>query len=62
MTDCGSERLRRAAHFVRMKQLIALAAILFVIAAGAVFIAKQGDSDWDVPGRTTDAGKNKLGD
>jgi hypothetical protein len=56
------ERLRCAAHFVRMKQLIAIAAVLFVIAAGAVYVAKQGDTDRDVPGRTTDAGKNKLGD
>jgi hypothetical protein len=45
-----------------MKQLIALAAVLFVIAAGAVYVAKQGDIDRDVPGRTTDAGKNRLGD
>ncbi len=45
-----------------MKQLVALAAVLFVIAAGAVYVAKQGDTDRDVPGRTTEAGKNKLGD
>ena len=45
-----------------MKQLIALAAVLFIIAGGAVYIAKQGDTDRDVPGQTTDAGKNKIGD
>jgi uncharacterized protein YxeA len=45
-----------------MKQLIAIAVVLFVIAAGAVYVVKQGDIDRDVPGRTTDAGKNKIGD
>lgn len=45
-----------------MKQLIALAAVLGIIAAGGVYIAKQGDTDRDVPGRTTDAGKSRIGD
>jgi hypothetical protein len=45
-----------------MKQLIALAAVLFVLATGAVYVAKQGDSDRNVPGRTTGAGETKIGD
>jgi hypothetical protein len=57
-----AERLSFAFHFVVMKQLIAIAAVLLVIVAGAVYVAKQGDVDRDVPGRTTDAGRNKLGE
>lgn len=56
-----SERLRFAIHFLVMKQLIALAAVLLMLAAGGVYIAKQGDTDRDVPGHTTDAGKSKIG-
>jgi len=54
--------LNFAVHFVAMKQLIAIAGVLFVLVAGAIYVAKQGDTDRDVPGRTTDAGRNKLGD
>ena len=56
------ERLRAAFDFVAMKQLVAIAAVLSIIAAGAVYVAKQGDTDRDVPGRTTDVGKNRIGD
>jgi hypothetical protein len=55
------ERLRFAVHFLVMKQLLALAAILLIIAAGGVYIAKQGDTDRNVPGHTTGTGKNRIG-
>ena len=54
--------MRRAAHFLVMKQLIALAAVLLMLVAGGVYIAKQGDTDLDVAGHTTGAGKGKIGD
>ena len=46
-----------------MKHLSAVVALLVVIAAGMLYaVNKSGQADRDVPGRTTDAGKNKLGD
>ena len=62
LTPDVPERLSAAFDFVAMKQLIAIAAVLSVVAAGAVYVAKQGDTDRDVPGRTTDAGKSRIGD
>jgi hypothetical protein len=45
-----------------MKQLIGIAAVLGVLALSMAYVASQGGADRDVPGRTTNAGKNKLGD
>jgi hypothetical protein len=45
-----------------MKELIGLFAVLGILALGLAYVGSQGDVDRDVPGRTTDAGKNKLGD
>ena len=45
-----------------MKHLLAVVALLVVIAAGMLYaVNKGGQADRDVPGRTTDARKGKLG-
>lgn len=56
----GTIAVKGACHF--MKQLIGLVAVLGILALGLAYVASQGDADRDVPGRTTNAGKNKLGD
>ena len=45
-----------------MKVIFAVAAVLAILALGLGYVADQGATDRDVPGRTTDAGKSKLGD
>jgi hypothetical protein len=54
--------LNAAVHFPAMKQLMTIVAVMCVLALGAIYIASQGNADRDVPGKTTDAGRNKLGD
>ncbi len=58
----AQERLNYPAACSCMKQFFGLAAVLCLLALGGSYMASQGHVDRDVPGRTTEAGKNKLGD
>jgi hypothetical protein len=54
--------LSAAVHFPAMKHLMAIVAVLCVLAMGAIYVTNQGNADRDVPGKTTDTGRSKLGD
>lgn len=43
---------------------VAIVSVVFLVLVGGsvLLMNKGGNADFDVPGRTTDSGKNKLGD
>jgi hypothetical protein len=46
-----------------MLRIVAVSAVLLILlSVSAVLMYKGGAADLDVPGRTTDGGKNKLGE
>jgi hypothetical protein len=45
-----------------MKAAVVSTALFLLLAGGFLVIQKGDGADLDVPGRTTDSGKNKLGD
>lgn len=51
-----------SAAFSGMLRVAVVSAVLLMLVGGSVLlIHKGGAADRDVPGRTTDSGKNKLG-
>ena len=51
-----------AAFFGMLRTAIISVLVLALLGGGVVLMHKGGAADLDVPGRTTDSGKNKLGE
>lgn len=52
-----------SAAFWGMLRIAVISAVFLVLVGGSVLLMKKGgNADLDVPGRTTDSGKNKIGD